>query len=451
MKKVYTLIFTLFLGLGAYSQSNNALHFDGVDDYVATTSGAITGSKSRTVEAWIRTDANANPSNNGSQKIIVDMGATGIGTRYTMCLLWGNSIRVEIGGGGVSATQAINDSAWHHVVAVYNSAALTKHRLYIDGAQVATGNISTTLNTSSGPILIGKRVDNVNYFDGDIDEVRIWKKALTTAEIQANYQQELCNIASKTDLKHYYTFNHGTADGSNIFNGTLFDQKGNQDGSLTNFTLSGSSSNWTFGQDLSTATYDTTAMQVCQGMWAPDQSAYWDTSGTYDWTYAAANGCDSIVSIQLDVTSIDTSISTTLSAPPSWVSQEFDPTATFQWVNYDDSTAIAGATNSAYTPTANGRYAVLITKGNCTEWSRMLEITDLSTEEALLPLHTYPNPTRGVLHVNTPEASVVRVYATTGALLGEHVVANGEVDLSYLAPGTYLLSSDGKNNMIVKL
>ena len=81
----------------------------------------------------------------------------------------------------------------------------------------------------------------------------------------------------------------------------------------------------------------------------------------------------------------------------------------------------------------------------------MLEITDLSTEEALLPLHTYPNPTRGVLHVNTPEASVVRVYATTGALLGEHVVANGEVDLSYLAPGTYLLSSDGKNNMIVKL
>lgn len=452
MKRLFTLVAASLFSLTIYAQSNNALHFDGIDDYVSTTSGAITGNKARTVEAWVRTSANTNPSNNGSQNVIVDMGATGIGTRYTLNLLWGNSVRVEIGGGGVSATTAINDSMWHHVVAVYNPAALTKHRLYIDGSQVATGNISTAVNTSSGPIIIGKRVDNVKYFNGDIDEVRVWKKALTTSEIQAHYQSELCDLSSLSDLKHYYTFNHGTPDG--LFNSsalTLTDQKGNQDGTLNNFGLSGTFSNWTFGQNLSTATYDTTSMDVCQGIWSPDQSEYWDTTGHYNWTYSAANGCDSIVNIQLNVTSIDTSISTTLSSPPSWVSLEADTAAAFQWVNYDDSTAIPGANSIAYTPTANGRYAVIITKGNCSVWSAMREITDLNNAEFALDLETYPNPASSWLHVNRIDGTQVRVYDVAGALFIESTLQNQRIDVSKLAAGTYILEAKGHKTFFIKL
>jgi len=451
MKKIYSLAFAFALGSFAFGQSNNAIHFDGVDDYISTNGGAITGANSRTVEAWIRTDANANPSDNGSQQVIVDMGATGTGTRYTLCLLWSNSVRVEIGGGGVSANVAINDSSWHHVAAVFNSTALTKHRLYIDGAQVATGNITTTLNTSSGPILIGRRVDNVKYFNGDIDEVRVWKKALTTAEIQAHYQQELCDLPSKSDLKHYYTFNSGTADGSNAMNLTLNDLKGNQDGTLNNFTLSGSSSNWTYGQNLSTTIYDSTSLEVCQGMWSPDQSTYWDTTGTYSWTYAAANGCDSVVSIALNVNSVDTSVSISLSSPPVWTSNESDPTATFQWVNYDDSTAISGATTASYTPTANGRYAVVITKENCEVWSSMVEITNLSTEEHMLDLVAYPNPTQDWLHINRAEGTRVQIYATSGALLKEVVLEGQRIDVSQFPAGTYLVATEHQKTFFVKL
>ena len=54
MRHFYSLIATIFMSI-AIAQTNNALHFDGVDDYVSTTKSAIQGNVARSFEAWIRT------------------------------------------------------------------------------------------------------------------------------------------------------------------------------------------------------------------------------------------------------------------------------------------------------------------------------------------------------------------------------------------------------------
>jgi len=60
MKHFYSLIATIFMSI-AFAQTNNALHFDGVDDYVSTTKSAIQGNVARSFEAWIRTNENCIP------------------------------------------------------------------------------------------------------------------------------------------------------------------------------------------------------------------------------------------------------------------------------------------------------------------------------------------------------------------------------------------------------
>lgn len=452
MKNFYSLIAALLLGTTLFSQNTNALHFDGVDDYISFPSGGVSGANSRTVEAWIRTDANCNPSAGGVQQTIVDMGIFGTGTRYTLNLLWGNSIRIEVGGSGLSATQAVNDSTWHHVVAVYKNNAVTKHRLYIDGAQVATGNLSTTMNTSAGGLVIGRRTDGTNYFEGDIDEVRVWNTALTTAQIQARYQQELCGIQNFGSLKHYYKLNQGTPDGSNTFNYTAPDAKGTNDGTLQGFALSGSSSNWTYGQNLSSTVYDTTQVAVCMGMWSPDQSTYWDTTGTYSWTYASANGCDSIVEIHLDVTQIDTSITFNLvSGNPVFTSQESSPNASFQWVNCVDSTLILGATSASFTPNSNGCYAAIITKDSCSVWSSTFSITTIGLNEFSLEGLIYPNPASDNIHINLPDGTPIKFYSLSGEMVLHEKLSNKSLDVSHLPNSVYIIEVAGQRARISKL
>ena len=297
MKRIFL---TLLLPLGLFAQQpHNAIHFDGTDDYITTSGGNITSGNARTVEAWVRTDANCIPgSGGGKQQVVVDMGAFGTGTRYTLCLLWSNSVRIEVGGGGLSGSKAINDSLWHHIAAVYDpSSSTAKHRIYIDGSLEASGNLTTSVNTSSGGVQIGRRVDGVNPFEGDIDEVRIWSAALSDATIAAHANQEICG--NPTTLKAYYTFNQGNANGSNTSNTTLADQAGTNTRTLTNFSLSGSSSNWTVGRDMNPNYYDTVSMSVSNGMWSPGSTMYWDSTTCLVRT--DMNGCDSVISYDLVV------------------------------------------------------------------------------------------------------------------------------------------------------
>ncbi|MFO7984570.1 MAG: LamG domain-containing protein [Desulfatiglandaceae bacterium] len=107
-----------------------------------------------------------------------------------------SGVQAPNSGFGVIGTSDLADGAWHHIVAVRDDAA-GKLRLYVDGAQeaekdVATGAYATgfdsTENLTMGYMLFGVATD---FFEGAIDEVSLYGKALSAAEVTEQYQAGL--------------------------------------------------------------------------------------------------------------------------------------------------------------------------------------------------------------------------------------------------------------------
>ena len=85
--------------------------------------------------------------------------------------------------GEVYGTAVLPVNAWTHLAATYDG---TTMRLYVNGVQVAsrpqTGNIATSTN----PLQIGGDSIYGQYWSGRIDEVRVYNRALSAAEIQTD-------------------------------------------------------------------------------------------------------------------------------------------------------------------------------------------------------------------------------------------------------------------------
>ncbi|MCB9246012.1 MAG: T9SS type A sorting domain-containing protein [Flavobacteriales bacterium] len=296
----------LFCGLLLTIQSvhaqNVALNFDGSDDCVLTNTPAITGNKPRTVEAWIRTTVNANPSAGGKQKVLVDMGDMNTGGRFTFNLLYSNAIRLEVGGSGLNGRKAVNDGKWHHVAGVYDPKASLNFSLYVDGKLDTAGNIPTTVNTNAtNDVIIGKRNDNTGYYEGDIDEVRIFDYARTDSAIRADMNTEYCSYPS--GLYCYYKMNDGLPGKNNSSRKTAKDATGSGNkGTLSGFALSGTSSNWIDGTKLNGGdTRDTITVMECRSYRGPGGKNVYTQSGVYEEILTNKAGCDSIVRIELTI------------------------------------------------------------------------------------------------------------------------------------------------------
>ena len=85
---------------------------------------------------------------------------------------------------GVAATPALPLNAWSHVTVTYDATTL---RVYVGGAQVATRAVTGALQNGSGPLRIGGNgVWAGEFFSGRLDEVRVYNRALTAAEVAAD-------------------------------------------------------------------------------------------------------------------------------------------------------------------------------------------------------------------------------------------------------------------------
>jgi fibronectin type 3 domain-containing protein len=89
-----------------------------------------------------------------------------------------------------TSTAAITANTWQHVVATWaGSTSGTDIHIYINGVLAdgaSTAGSGTAYDDSTTPLTIGNRpVDNARGFSGAIDEIRVYNRVLTTAEIQA--------------------------------------------------------------------------------------------------------------------------------------------------------------------------------------------------------------------------------------------------------------------------
>ena len=91
----------------------------------------------------------------------------------------GTATSLSISGGGAPVA-----GAWYHVVVVFDG---TTARLYINGAQVASGNPSSYVPGSAGGMSVGVRSDNAYPWNGVADEVAFYTNALSAGVIAAHY------------------------------------------------------------------------------------------------------------------------------------------------------------------------------------------------------------------------------------------------------------------------
>jgi hypothetical protein len=173
---------------------NNALSFDGVDDYVEVpddSSLRFMQSSSFTVSAWVMPVLEA-----GNHYIVCKMRGGGRRSVFGYLVTWNSVISGFSFGGdsswkGYALTETGRDSAparnWYHVVGVYDDEDV---RIYLNGELRGrrTFDLETGSTTPDKNLVIGaKSYDSTikAFFGGKIDEVRIYDGALSDAEIWA--------------------------------------------------------------------------------------------------------------------------------------------------------------------------------------------------------------------------------------------------------------------------
>ena len=138
---------------------------------------------------WLKT------SNVSTAPIILNGGSSITNRFYLQLLTNGTTIRYVIGSSVENITVSnIADGNWHHISTVQNGTSLD---IYLDGAIQNTSTITVVSpSTNIGDnFKIGRYfLSAANYFDGQIDEVAIFNRALNTTEISALYDGTGSNI-----------------------------------------------------------------------------------------------------------------------------------------------------------------------------------------------------------------------------------------------------------------
>ena len=222
------------------------LEFDGIDDYVSVpddNSLDITGEL--TIEAWINCH-NATTDHWGITVIrkqsnyILALKDAGNGP-YVKFYLWGEEYN---SGSLISGIFSLNE--WVHVVATYNK---SKMKVYLNGALSNTKDFSQTLRTSGYILGIGKEIGDSTWFDGIIDEVRIYNKSLSAEEIKQRYLSTRARYYDDS-LVLAMNFNNNSAIGENSTYAVDISKYGN------NGTIHGAT--WTTGKFGSALYFDGT-------------------------------------------------------------------------------------------------------------------------------------------------------------------------------------------------
>ncbi|HSC92403.1 MAG TPA: LamG-like jellyroll fold domain-containing protein [Gaiellaceae bacterium] len=170
----------LWVTTGRYG---NALSFDGVNDWVtipdANDLDLATG---MTLEAWVRPTT---VSGSWRTVLLKEAGGTMAYALYAAADTGAPSGHVVTGGTEriLRGSSTLPTAAWSHLAVTYDGSAL---RLYVGGTQVATSAVAGTVDASTGVLRIGGNNIWPEWFSGLIDEVRVYNRALSQAEIQTD-------------------------------------------------------------------------------------------------------------------------------------------------------------------------------------------------------------------------------------------------------------------------
>ena len=169
-----------------------------------------------------------------------------------------------------------------------------------------------------------------------------------------------------------------------------------------------------------------------------DGQTYFSTTSLPSYTLNASNGCDSVVYLDLTINNIDLSVtdnSPTLSAN--------QVNATYQWLDCNNSfMAVVGQTNSDFTATVNGNYAVEISYNNCIDTTACYLVNNVSLcQQCNDDIQIYPNPVHDELNItqlNPNEKVEIFIYDLYGRMVLNPQTTQ-RLNLSDLKAGKYIV------------
>ncbi len=191
-------------------------------------------------------------------------------------------------------------------------------------------------------------------------------------------------------------------------------------------TSQGCAYNHTLNLTIGTSSSDTSTVNACDSYtWSANNQIY-TASGTYTETYTNQSGCDSIVTLELAINTVDNTA--TDNGDLSMTAN--DATASYQWLDCDNGfSIIAGATSQTYTTTTDGNFAVEVTANGCVDTSACITIDYANLDFLDLYSHVslYPNPTNSgaLLSFGETIASAnITVTDASGRNISKHTILN---------------------------
>jgi hypothetical protein len=184
---------------------------------------------------------------------------------------------------------------------------------------------------------------------------------------------------------------------------------------------------------------DSTPLTVtsCGPYTTPSGTATHTSSGVYYDVLQNANGCDSVLALQVTI------------LPLPNVGVIVSPTAitainlnqSYQWIDCQTKQPIPGATNRIFEPVVAGSYAVIVDDGQCADTSRCVFMANISAPIPAEPhFAAYPNPTTGVVQLES-DLSILRIEIQdlSGRTIQQLDGHPTQLDLSRFASGVYFL------------
>ena len=215
---------------GAFSNVYS-VRLDGTDDDINC--GNVTtfnGVNKASISAWFKTSSS-------SFMYLIAKYATSGDRQFQVLILPNTRIDVYFVNIGFRSTDTIDldDGEWHHFVLSYDGtlSGASRAKVYIDGSALTNQGFSapTSLSTTSTNLLIGNTGNVVTHWNGEIDEVSLWTKALSSSEVTDIYNSGVpTDLTGEAGLAHWWRM--GDNDGGT--GTTVTDQVGSNNGTLSN-------------------------------------------------------------------------------------------------------------------------------------------------------------------------------------------------------------------------
>jgi uncharacterized repeat protein (TIGR02543 family) len=173
-------------------KSGNALSFDGVNGYVTreSLSANITGAS--TISLWMKRTGNPSV----AERLVclgTAAGGSAWGSGFNIYVNSSGYVAIDNNGGLTSNLVAsgvqVTDGAWHHIVATRSGTAPYTFKIYVDGVLKGTDNNPNNTLPALKRLRVGAAITPPwvppgSYFNGLIDDVRVYSRALSGTEIQ---------------------------------------------------------------------------------------------------------------------------------------------------------------------------------------------------------------------------------------------------------------------------